>query len=103
MAPVWFVQVRYPVSVPEEGRGRWITVLVTDDKAAAAKSSGVVYRNMEHPDDSFPTNVRLRSDEQLRREESDEAVAEAYRSFREFSETRAAAETDVSWIPQSLR
>ena len=103
MAPVWFVQVRYPKPMPEESPARWITVLVTDDKACAARSSGIVFRNMEHPQDSFPTNVRLRSDEQLRREEGEDAIGEAYRSFREFTETRANAENHETWVPQSMR
>jgi hypothetical protein len=56
------VQVRYPRA------DRWVTVAVSAARRAAAKQAGDVYRELRNEAGESPTQVRIASDEMLRRE-----------------------------------
>jgi hypothetical protein len=61
----WFVQVKYPAQVPAQAADGWVTVAVSEDMREAARHAAFVYRVREHPDDSYPDQLRIRSEQQL--------------------------------------
>jgi hypothetical protein len=85
----WFVQVKYPAQVPAQAADGWVTVAVSEDMREAARHAAFVYRVREHPDDSYPDQLRIRSEQQLRDGGGAGAVLAALASLRAFSELTA--------------
>jgi hypothetical protein len=66
-----YVQVRYPLD------RRWVTVAVSDTRRVAARIGADAYRNLENERGHIPTQVRIVSAAQLRREHGHQAVQAA--------------------------
>jgi len=67
----FYVQVRYPHT------DRWETVAVSASRAVAAKLAGDMYRDLRNEAGQSPGQVRIASDDLLRREGGDGAVERA--------------------------
>lgn len=65
------MQVRYPHAL------RWETVAVSATRGVAAKLAGGMYRDLRNDAGQSPVQIRIASDELLRREEGDAAVRRA--------------------------
>ena len=65
------MQVRYPRA------DRWVTVAVSAVRRVAAKQAGDVYRELRNEAGEAPTQVRIASDELLRREAGEDGVRRA--------------------------
>jgi hypothetical protein len=91
-ALIWFVQVKFPAEVPAAAPNGWVTVAVSEDMKTAAREAAFVYRDREHPDDSYPNQLRIRTDTQIRDEDGDAALGAALESLRRFGELTAEAE-----------
>lgn len=66
-----YVQVRFA------GAGRWVTVAVSDSRPVAVHQAAHAYRDLRDEQQRSPTQVRVVSDADLRREGGDGAVSEA--------------------------
>lgn len=88
----FYVQVRYPHA------GRWDTVAVSATRGVAAKLAGGMYRDLRNDAGQSPVQVRIASDEVLRREGGDTAIREAAAELwrRAQAVSRAAAEPSPS-------
>jgi hypothetical protein len=67
----FYVQVRYPRAE------RWETVAVSATRDVAAKLAGEMYRDLRDDGGQSPGQVRIASDDLLRREGGDTAVRRA--------------------------
>jgi len=67
----FYVQVRYPHA------RRWETVAVSATRGVAAKLAGDMYRDLRNDSGQSPVQVRIASDELLRREGGDQAIRDA--------------------------
>ena len=67
----YYVQVRYPHAT------RWETVAVSATRGVAAKLAGDMYRDLRNDAGQSPVQVRIASDELLRREGGDTAIRHA--------------------------
>ncbi len=67
----FYVQVRYPHA------DRWETVAVSAARGTAATLAGGIYRDLRNAAGEAPVQVRIASDELLRREGGDAAVRRA--------------------------
>ena len=67
----FYVQVRYPHAE------RWETVAVSATRGVAAKLAGDMYRDLRNEAGQSPGQVRIASDDLLRREGGDAAVQRA--------------------------
>jgi hypothetical protein len=85
----WFVQVKYSGRVPAQAPDGWVTVAVSEDMRDAARNAAFVYRVREHPDDSYPDQLRIRSEEQLHDSGGADAVLDALASLRAFGQLTA--------------
>ena len=65
------MQVRYPRA------DRWVTVAVSAVRRVAAKQAGDIYRELRNEAGESPTQVRIASDELLRREAGEDGVRRA--------------------------
>jgi len=73
---VFYVQVRYPRA------DRWVTVAVSAARRLAAKQAGDVYRELRNEAGEAPTQVRIASDELLRREAGEDGMRRAAKELR---------------------
>jgi hypothetical protein len=67
----YYVQVRYPHAQ------RWETVAVSATRGVAAKLAGGMYRDLRNDAGQSPVQVRIASDELLRREGGEAAIRHA--------------------------
>jgi hypothetical protein len=67
----FYVQVRYPHAQ------RWETVAVSATRGVAAKLAGDMYRDLRNDAGQSPVQVRIASDELLRREGGDQAIRDS--------------------------
>jgi hypothetical protein len=67
----FYVQVRYPHAL------RWETVAVSATRGVAAQLAGGMYRDLRNDAGQSPVQIRIASDELLRREGGDGAVRRA--------------------------
>ena len=85
--------MRYPTDVEAAAPDGWITVAAAEDMRAAAREAAFVYREREHPDDSYPDQLRIRSVDEIRRSDGDEALADAMDSLHAFARLTATPHT----------
>ena len=88
----FYVQVRYP-----HARG-WETVAVSATRGVAAKLAGDLYRDLRNDAGQSPVQVRIASDELLRREGGDPAIRHAAEELwrRAQAVSRSAADATPS-------
>jgi hypothetical protein len=91
----FLVQVKYAPGVvsdaPEHG---WLTAAASADRDMAVRRAAAVYRSLPAPCGSLPQQVRVRSEDDLRREGGDEAVQRAYQDVLMLAEGAHAVDFD---------
>jgi hypothetical protein len=87
----WFVQVKYARHVPAQGPDGWVTVAVAEQMRDAGREGAFVYRERQDANGRYPTQVRIRREDQLRSDGGVGALGAALASLVACSE-RVAAE-----------
>ena len=81
---MWLVQVKFPVPVPASAPDGWVTVAAAEGMREAGHAAAFVYRDRDHPDDSYPTQLRIRTDDDIAAHDGEAAMAAALESLRAF-------------------
>jgi hypothetical protein len=89
--PPFLVQAKYAEAVADAGHGGWVTLEACDDMSSAARRAAFVYREIPHPGNGTPHQLRIRSARQLAAQEGEASLDAAMRSLDATADLRRRA------------